>query len=55
VALPGGLRFECIAMSKTLVGDAFCTASHRSDAANDAIAIDEWCSRPRRRRPCGIV
>jgi GNAT superfamily N-acetyltransferase len=36
VALPGGLRFECITMSKTLARDALCTASQRSGAANDA-------------------
>lgn len=36
VALSGGLRFECITMSKTLARDALCTASHRSGAANDA-------------------
>ena len=36
VVLPGGLRFECITMSKTLARDALCAASHRSGAANDA-------------------
>jgi GNAT superfamily N-acetyltransferase len=36
VALPGGLRFECVTMSKTLARDALCIASPRSGAANDA-------------------
>jgi GNAT superfamily N-acetyltransferase len=36
VALPGGLRFECITMSKTLARDALCTAPHRNGTANDA-------------------
>jgi GNAT superfamily N-acetyltransferase len=35
VALLGGLRFECMTMSKTLASDRRLAASHRRDAAND--------------------